>query len=209
MLPGGFAIAARKTYGHVSDGMICSARELGLGDDHAGILVLPPDAHGRRGRRSRLLGLRDAVLDAGVTPDRGYALSVRGVARELAARASTRRTATRRRDVAGPRRTTAGWPVRIEDPVGCDRFSARVVTGLDPAAPSPLWLRRRLLLAGMRPISLAVDVTNYVMLELGQPLHAFDRARLAGAASSCGGPGRGSGWSPSTAPSACWTPTTC
>ncbi len=178
VLPGGFAISARKTYGHVSDGMICSARELGLGDDHLGILVLPPDLT-VGADAIEALELRDTVLDLETTTDRGYEMSVRGIALELshAFDAPYRDPAA---DVAVPAPDDRGWPVRIEDPVGCDRFSARVVTGLDPAAPSPLWLRRRLLLSGVRSISLAVDVTNYVMLETGQPMHAFDRDKVAG-----------------------------
>jgi phenylalanyl-tRNA synthetase beta chain len=182
VLPGGFAIAARKTYGHVSDGMICSLRELALGDDHTGILVLSEgDAAGASpGDDARpLLGLPDAVLDIAVTPDRGYCLSVRGVAREAAgALGLPFRDAAQRWVPAGG---ADGWPVRVDDPTGCDRFVTRSVHGLDPTAESPFWLRRRLTLAGMRPISLAVDVTNYVMLELGQPLHAYDRGRLDGA----------------------------
>jgi phenylalanyl-tRNA synthetase beta chain len=177
VLPGGFAISARKTYGHVSDGMICSARELGLGDDHSGIMVLPPDAPIGTDAIA-YLELRDVVLDIAVTTDRGYALSMRGMAREAA-----HAFGVPYRDPAAirvPEPDAAGWAVRLAD-AGCDRFSARTVTGVDPAAPSPLWLRRRLLLAGMRPISLIVDITNYVMLELGQPMHAFDRAKLRGA----------------------------
>ena len=125
VLPGGFAIAARKTYGHVSDGMICSARELGLGDDHLGILVLPPDAHGRRRRDRGCSSCGDAVLDLETTTDRGYEMSVRGIAPELshAFDAPYRDPAA---DVAVPAPDDRGWPVRIEDPVGCDRFSARV-----------------------------------------------------------------------------------
>ena len=178
VLPGGFAISARKTYGHVSDGMICSARELRLGDDHLGILVLPPDVE-VGADAIEVLELRDTVLDLETTTDRGYEMSVRGIARELshAFDAPYRDPVA---DIAVPPRDSDGWPVRIEDPAGCDRFSARVVTGLDPAAPSPLWLRRRLLLSGARAISLAVDVTNYVMLETGQPMHAFDRDKVSG-----------------------------
>ena len=179
-LPGGFAIAARKTYGHVSDGMICSARELGLGDDHAGILVL-------EGERPlgvdavAELGLRDEVLDVAVTPDRAYCLSIRGLAREAATAYDVAF-----RDPAEPRPGEvtdidgAGHPCRIDDPSAAERFVLRTVSGLDPAATSPEWMQRRLVLCGMRPVSLAVDVTNYVMLELGQPLHAFDRGTLQG-----------------------------
>lgn len=177
VLPGGFAIGARRTYDHLSDGMICSARELGLGDDHTGILVLPPDVQ-VGSDAVELLGLRDDVLDVAVLPDRGYCLSIRGMAREASHALDT---AFRDAAAAHPKGPDGeGWPVRVEDSSGCDRFSARTVTGIDPAATSPLWMRRRLLLCGMRPISLAVDVTNYVMLETGQPMHAFDRAALRG-----------------------------
>jgi phenylalanyl-tRNA synthetase beta chain len=176
LLPGDFHITSRKTYGHVSDGMICSARELGLSDEHSGILVLPPDTP-LGADVVELLDLRDEVLDIAVTPDRGYALSMRGMAREVAAALGLSFTdpAARALAAVGP-----GHPVRIDDVDGCDRYVARTVTGLDPTAPSPTWLQRRLTLAGMRPISLAVDVTNHVLLELGQPLHAFDLAKLRG-----------------------------
>jgi phenylalanyl-tRNA synthetase beta chain len=178
VLPGGFTISAKPAYGHVSDGMICSARELGLGDDHTGILVLPADAPVGADAID-YLRLRDHVLDVAVTADRGYALSIRGMARE-ASHAFDARYRDPAYAVAPPDPDTAGWPVRIDDPAGCDRFSARTVTGLDPTASTPLEIRRRLLAAGMRPISLAVDVTNYVMIETGQPMHAFDRTRLTG-----------------------------
>ena len=185
VLAGGFAISARKTYGHVSDGMICSARELGLGDDHAGIIRLAELGLGDAPVGTdaiALLGLDDQTLEVNVTPDRGYALSVRGVAREYAH--ATGATFTDPALVAVPAPDTGGFRVRVEDaaPVrgtpGCDRYVARVVRGVDAAAPSPRWMRRRLEQAGMRPISLAVDVTNYVMLAVGQPLHAFDLAGL-------------------------------
>jgi phenylalanyl-tRNA synthetase beta chain len=177
VLPGGFAIAARKTYGHLSDGMICSERELGIPEgDAAGIIVLPADTPIGADAKT-VLGMGDEVLDIAVTPDRGYALSIRGVAREVATAFDLPFI-----DPAAPVTppTAAGYPVRIDDPSGCDRFVARVVTGIDPAAPSPDWMRRRVQACGMRSISLAVDVTNYVMLELGQPTHAYDRAKLRG-----------------------------
>jgi phenylalanyl-tRNA synthetase beta chain len=177
VLPGPFPITARKTYGHVSDGMICSARELGIGDDHDGILVLPPDAP-VGGDVVALYGLLDAVLDIAVTPDRSYCLSVRGVAREAATALGLPF-----RDpglVPAPAGTDDGYPVVVLEPVGCDRYTARTVSTIDPSATSPLWLQRRLVMAGMRPVSLVVDVTNHVMLDLGQPLHAFDRDQLAG-----------------------------
>ncbi len=185
VLPGGFEIGARTTYGHVSDGMICSARELGLGDDHAGILVLASDAE-IGADAVDALRLRDDVLEIAVTPDRGYCWSIRGIAREaaLAFDVAFRDPAAGRPPSSPPQpvyeRGGGGYEVRVSDRLACDRYLARTVSGLDPTAVTPLETRRRLLLAGMRPISLAVDVTNYVLLDLGQPLHAFDRARLTG-----------------------------
>ena len=180
-LPGGFVVERRAAYGHDSDGMICSARELGMGDDHTGIVVLGhgTDADLELGADViQVLGLRDTIIEFGINPDRGYALSIRGIAREVATsyRIDFRDPAV----VEAPAATADGYPVRIDDPTGCDRYLARVISGVDPTAQSPRWLQRRLTLAGMRPISLAVDVTNHVMLELGQPLHAFDRALLSG-----------------------------
>ncbi|MFF1417017.1 phenylalanine--tRNA ligase subunit beta [Streptomyces sp. NPDC058280] len=178
VLPGGFAISARTTYGRTSHGMICSGDELGMGDDGSGgIIVLPPE-HEAGTDAIELLELVDEVLDIAVTPDRGYCLSLRGVARETAIAYGLPLRDPALLDVPAP--NSFGYPVKIADPSGCDRFTARTVTGLDPEAHSPIWLRRRLQKAGMRPISLAVDITNYVMLELGQPLHAYDRSRLEG-----------------------------
>jgi phenylalanyl-tRNA synthetase beta chain len=179
VLPGPFPISARKTYGRISDGMICSARELAVGTDHAGILVLPPGTAEPGEDARAVVGLDDDVLEINVTPDRGYCFSVRGLARELAA-ALDREVVDAAAGVAVPGTTGEVWPVRVEDPAGCRRFVARRVTGADPSAPAPWWMQRRLLAAGMRPISLVVDVTNYVMLELGQPLHAFDAALVRG-----------------------------
>ncbi|GAB2786944.1 phenylalanine--tRNA ligase subunit beta [Streptomyces chlorus] len=178
VLPGGFAIAARKTYGKVSHGMICSSDELGMGDDGTkGIIVLPPETEVGKDA-IELLELVDEVLDIAVTPDRGYCLSMRGVARETATAYGLPLRDPALLDVPGP--NAYGYPVEVLDPVGCDRFTARTVTGLSPDARSPIWLTRRLQKAGMRPVSLAVDVTNYVMLELGQPLHAYDRSLVQG-----------------------------
>ena len=176
-LPGGFAISARKTYGHVSDGMICSVRELGIGDDHAGILVLDPSAPVGADAIGAL-GLRDEVLEIAVTPDRGYALSMRGVARETATALGLDFHDPAALDV--PPVEDDGYPVRIDAPDRCGRFVARRVTGLDPTATTPGWMADRLRKAGMRPVLLGVDISNYVMLELGQPLHSYDLARLAG-----------------------------
>ncbi len=197
VLPGGFAISARKTYGHLSDGMICSMRELGLGEDQDGIIVLAAagDAEAASGLPAvgedalAHLGLGERTLEINVTPDRGYCFSMRGIAREY-----HHSTGAPFADPGLPESLDApipspmpdGFPVEVRDGspihgnVGCDRFVTRVVRGIDPTAESPKWLRDRLTAAGMRPISLAVDATNYVMLDLGQPLHAYDLGRLRG-----------------------------
>jgi phenylalanyl-tRNA synthetase beta chain len=181
VLPGGFEIGARKTYGHVSEGMICSAAELAIGDDHTGIMVLAADAP-LGGDFVSYAGLADVVFDVNVTPDKGFALSVRGVARELAI--SYRVPFTDPADVGLPADvdlvSADVYAASIADATACDRFVLREVRGIDPAMPAPLGLRVRLARAGQRSVSLAVDVTNYLMLELGQPLHAFDRSRLTG-----------------------------
>ncbi|WP_055481920.1 phenylalanine--tRNA ligase subunit beta [Sphaerimonospora mesophila] len=177
VLPGGFEIGSRKTYGRMSDGMICSEAELGVAESSPGILLLPDDTP-IGADVVELLGLRDDVLELEITPDRGYALSIRGVAREAAIAFGVPF-----RDPAQielPAADGESWPASIGDPTACDRFVLRAVSGFDPSVESPLWMRVRLARAGMRSVSLAVDVTNYVMLELGQPLHAFDRARLTG-----------------------------
>ncbi|CAM3106079.1 phenylalanine--tRNA ligase subunit beta [Skermania piniformis] len=178
VLPGDFAIAARTTYGRVSEGMICSVAELGIGRDHSGILVLEPGSADPGDDANTLLGLGDGVIELNITPDRGYCFSIRGLCRELACGFDLEFV-----DPAVPRlprSERSAWPVRLERDSGATRFALRRVVGIDPAAVSPWWLQRRLLLAGMRPISPAVDVTNYVMLEFGQPLHAFDAANLNG-----------------------------
>jgi phenylalanyl-tRNA synthetase beta chain len=189
VLPGPFAIASRKTYGHVSDGMICSSRELGLGEDHDGIIVLSElGIEAAPGTDARaLLGLGEEVLEINVTPDRGYCFAMRGVAREYSHATGAVFTDRGLVGAAGADgvATTGGFAVELRDeaPVhgvpGADRFVAQVVRGVDASAPSPSWMQQRLTQAGMRPISLAVDVTNYVMLDLGQPLHAYDLATLA------------------------------
>lgn len=178
VLPGGFAIAARRTYGHVSDGMICSAAELGLGDDHAGILVLGPDEGAPGDDAGDVLHLHDEVLEFEINPDRAYALSMRGVAREAATGYGVE---LRDPGLTFPAAEAGeGYPVRVADAADCDVFIALEVRGFDASAPTPRWLARRVQLAGMRPISLAVDVTNYVMLELGTPIHGYDRSQLRG-----------------------------
>jgi phenylalanyl-tRNA synthetase beta chain len=187
MLPGGFEIGARKTYGHISEGMICSASELAIGDDHTGILVLPADAPLGEDFVA-YAGLRDEVLEIAVTPDRGYAVSVRGLARELASAFGVPFTDPAEADLPGPEvlggpvdwESGEVYPASIDDPTACDRFVLREVRGFAPSATTPLWMRVRLARCGVRGVSLAVDVTNYLMLELGQPLHAFDRSKLSG-----------------------------
>jgi phenylalanyl-tRNA synthetase beta chain len=182
VLPGGFEIASRSTYGKVSDGMICSERELGLGDNHDGIIVLPAGTGESGDDAARVIGVGDEVLDIAITPDRGYALSIRGIAREVAIAYGV--------DFVDPGLALVDLPAPLadrppqecatEDAAGCDLFTMRTIVGFDPAAPSPMWMQRRLVACGMRPVSLAVDVTNYVMLELGQPLHAYDMDKLRG-----------------------------
>ncbi|MEV7992342.1 phenylalanine--tRNA ligase subunit beta [Streptomyces sp. NPDC086077] len=177
-LPGGFSISARQTYGKTSHGMICSSDELGMGDDGTkGIIVLPPETEVGKDA-IELLELVDEVLDIAVTANRGDCLSLRGVAREAAIAYGLPLRDPALLDVPAP--NAYGYPVKVSEPMGCDRFTARTVSGLRPEARSPIWLRRRLQKVGMRPISLAVDVTNYVMMELGQPLHAYDRKLVQG-----------------------------
>ena len=178
VLPGGFEIGRRKTYGKPSEGMICSASELGIGSDHSGIVVLPDGTAEPGDPAGPVLGTDDTVFELNVTPDRGDCLSVRGLARELACGFDL--------DFADPAIEQGlpargeAWPLEVEPESGAQRFALRRVTGVDPAARTPWWLARRLLLSGVRPISPAVDVTNYVMIELGHPMHAFDAARLRG-----------------------------
>lgn len=187
VLPGDFHISARKTYGHLSAGMIASVRELGIGEDHDGILVLSrigldpeigTDA-------MELLGLYDEAAEINVTPDRGYAFSIRGVAREYAHATGTTFTDPASR-VTAPAALAGGYGVKLNDdaPIygkpGCDRFVARTVRGVDATRPTPQWMVSRLRLAGIRSISLPVDISNYVMLELGQPTHCYDLDKLSG-----------------------------
>jgi phenylalanyl-tRNA synthetase beta chain len=178
VLPGGFEISARKTYGHVSAGMICSTKELGLGEDHDGILVLPQDAGEPGDDVFDLLDLREEVIEFEINPDRAYALSLRGVSREAALAYGAAFHDPADRDTPPP--NDEGYPVVVDDPQGCPVFVARTVSGFDPTAPTPDWMARRLLLLGQRPISLAVDVTNYVMFELGRPIHGYDADKLSG-----------------------------
>ncbi|WP_375484885.1 phenylalanine--tRNA ligase subunit beta, partial [uncultured Mycobacterium sp.] len=177
-LPGGFIISARKAYGRNSDGMICSAAELGLGADHSGILVLPAGTAEPGADATEVLGFDDVVFHLAITPDRGYCMSVRGLAREIACAYDL--DFVDPADVAPLPVEGEAWPLTVQPGTGVRRFALRPVTGIDPSAVSPWWLQRRLLLAGIRAISPAVDATNYVMLELGHPMHAHDRNRITG-----------------------------
>ncbi|MGV9196284.1 phenylalanine--tRNA ligase subunit beta [Arcanobacterium canis] len=195
VLPGDFAIAARKTYGHISDGMICSATELGLAQESDGIIVLAHE--GDADAIAQIpdpgedvlgyLGLDSEVLEINVTPDRGYCFSMRGVAREFSHSTGARFVdpgLEENYDVPLAPFNNNGVAVEVHDdaPIhdvpGADRFVTRIVRGVNPNASSPKWMQERLTQAGMRPISLAVDATNYVMLDLGQPLHAYDMDKI-------------------------------
>ena len=187
VLPGPFPIAARKTYGHVSDGMIASARELGLGDEHNGIVVLSDlgiDAPVGTDAIS-LLGLDDVAVEINVTPDRGYAFSLRGVAREYSHATGATFRDPAERDFA-ELQPGSGHTAIVDDAapvrgrVGASEFVTRVVRGVDPSRPTPPWMIARLSLAGMRSLGVLIDITNYVMLELGQPLHGYDLDKLDG-----------------------------
>jgi phenylalanyl-tRNA synthetase beta chain len=176
VLPGGMEIGRREIRGVESAGMILSERELGLGDDHAGILVLDPEAP-IGVEFAELVALPDVVFDLEITSNRPDAMSMVGIARDLGAYYDIPYSLP---PIDPP--TTGGDPtvkVRIEDPAGCYRFVARELRGAK-LGPSPFWMRQRLRAAGVRPISNVVDVTNYVMLELGQPLHAFDLDKVTG-----------------------------
>ncbi len=181
VLPGDFAIAARETYGKTSNGMICSARELGLGDDHSGIMTFAQGSVTIGEDAIAGLMINDVIFDVSVNPDRGYALSMRGIAREVAASLGLSYT-----DPVDSLRgltfaeTGKGVSAKIADPSTASVFYLRTLTNFDPTATTPLWMRRRIEKMGMRSISLVVDVTNYVMLELGQPLHAFDKSKIKG-----------------------------
>lgn len=188
VLPGNFAISARETYGKMSAGMICSAAELGLATkQNSGIIVLDPTV-GEPGTDARaILGLDDTVFDVNITPDRGYALSARGLARELASAFEI--------PFVDPAENPAAAGISVEQVPAAEGelinvdlrpeteariFGLRKVSGIDPSAESPFWLQRELLLAGQRPVNAATDVTNYLMLLLGQPMHAFDAEKISG-----------------------------
>jgi len=181
VLPGNFAISSRLTYGKTSDGMICSAKELGISDEHSGIIVLPDGKVGANALN--FLDVSDTIFDIAINPDRGYAMSVRGLARELAGSLKCKyvdpadfKSAKKLNAIKSARAVS----VKIEDKSGADQIYIRTLENVNTKKPTPLWMQRRIEKCGMRSISLAVDITNYVMLELGQPLHAFDADVIAG-----------------------------
>jgi phenylalanyl-tRNA synthetase beta chain len=176
-LPNGMKLRKAKIRGVVSNGMLCSAVEIGLGDESDGIMDLPADAEVGK-PLVEFLDLPDAVIDLDLTPNRGDCFSVLGIARDVSALTGA---ALKDASVAAIEATTQDThPVELVEPAGCPRFAGRVIKGIDPAAKSPVWLVERLRRAGLRGISPVVDITNYVMLELGQPLHAYDAAKLTG-----------------------------
>lgn len=184
VLPGGFEISARETYGKTSNGMICSARELGLSEDHAGIIIINSKGAKTGAPALDVLGANDPVIDIAVNPDRGYAMSIRGAARELAMSLGVPFKDINAKGIltqlARKKKRGKPLPVLISDLDGADRIYLRSLTDVNPLSPTPDWMARRLTQAGMRSISVAVDITNYVMLELGQPLHAFDSDKIQG-----------------------------
>jgi len=177
-LPGGMEIRRAKLRGLESSGMLCSARELGLAEDSSGLLELPAEL--RTGEALvTALHLDDTLLEINLTPNRGDCMSVRGIAREVATLTGVAMQEPEIEPVAAKSAET--FPVELTAGAGCSRFASRVIRGLTPRAKSPAWMQERLRRAGLRPISAAVDVTNYVMLELGQPMHAYDLRELDGA----------------------------
>ena len=181
VLPGNFAISARETYGKTSNGMICSGRELGISEDHAGIMTFPEGSVEIGGDAIDALEINDVIFDIAVNPDRGYALSIRGVAREVAASLGLSFTdpVDALRGISFEN-TGKGVTAKIVDQDAASVFYLRTLSNFDQSAQTPVWMRRRIEKMGMRSISLVVDVTNYVMLELGQPLHAFDADKITG-----------------------------
>jgi phenylalanyl-tRNA synthetase beta chain len=176
-LPGGMEIRKARLRGVESFGMLCSARELGLSEDASGLMELPIETVTGTGI-SEALGLDDTVLEVNLTPNRGDCMSVLGVAREAALQSGSALRGPPLQPV--PPQSGERFPVELEPGAGCARFAARVIRGMRPDAQAPLWMRERLRRAGLRPISAVVDVTNYVMLELGQPMHAYDLGELDG-----------------------------
>ncbi|MDY5839523.1 MAG: phenylalanine--tRNA ligase subunit beta [Corynebacterium camporealensis] len=178
-LPGGFKISARETYDHISNGMMCSAAEIGMADKSDGIIALGDKFADHIGEDARpLIGMDDTVFDVNITPDRGYALSARGLTREIASAFDLDYRDLADQGVTEP--NAALIDVDLREETKALRFGLKKVTGIDPDARSPFWLQRELMLSGQRPVNPATDVTNYVMLLLGAPMHAFDANRISG-----------------------------
>ena len=177
-LPNGMKLRKAKIRGVVSNGMLCSAIELALGDESDGIMSLPQDAE-VGSPLVDFLALPDAIIDLDLTPNRGDCFSVLGIARDVSALTGTQLKDTSVAAVAATIKDT--HPVDLVEPAGCPRFAGRVIRGIDVSAQSPVWMMERLRRAGLRAISPVVDITNFVMLELGQPLHAYDFGLLQGA----------------------------
>jgi phenylalanyl-tRNA synthetase beta chain len=176
-LPGGVAIRKVAVRGVESRGMLCSAAELGISDDASGLMLL--DQNLTIGSDLRQVpGLEDLLFTLKLTPNRADCLSLVGIAREVGAITAAPVTLPPRAQIANVTPTVRR--VRVEAPLGCPRFCARVIEGIDARAPTPRWMKERLEHDAIRPVSAVVDVTNYVMLELGQPLHAYDNAQLEG-----------------------------
>jgi phenylalanyl-tRNA synthetase beta chain len=176
-LPNGMEIRQAKLRGVESSGMLCSARELALSEDAAGLFDLPAELPAGQDLVTAL-GLDDTIFEVNLTPNRGDCMSVAGVAREVAALRKQPLHPPAMKPIAA--QSTERFPVRLEGGNGCPKFVSRVIRGIRANAKSPFWMQERLRRAGLRPISAVVDVTNYVMLELGQPLHAYDLDTLSG-----------------------------
>jgi phenylalanyl-tRNA synthetase beta chain len=176
-MPGGMEIKKARLRGVESSGMLCSARELGLAEDSSGLMELPSELAVGQAITSAL-ALDDTLIEINLTPNRGDCMSVLGVAREAAVLTGTKLAGPEMHAV--PAKSGDRFPVELVPGAGCARFAARVIRGVRPDAQAPLWMRERLRRAGLRPIGAVVDVTNYVMLELGQPMHAYDLRELEG-----------------------------
>jgi phenylalanyl-tRNA synthetase beta chain len=176
-LPNGMKLKKSRIRGVVSNGMLCSATELGLGGESDGIIELPQDAPAGE-PLIKYLQLPDASIDLSLTPNRGDCFSVLGIARDVAALSGAGIKSPAIADV--PAEIDDVQPVDIPLPQGCPNFASRVIRGIDTSARTPIWMTERLRRSGLRAISPVVDITNYVMLELGQPLHAYDLAKLDG-----------------------------
>ena len=177
VLPGDFKIKAAKLRGEPSEGMLCSFSELGISDDHSGIIELPADAPIGTDLRD-YLKLDDNTIEISVTPNRADCLGIIGVARDVAVLNQTELNAPEIAPVAATISDTL--PIQVEAADACPRYLGRVVKGINVKAPTPLWMKEKLRRCGIRSIDAVVDVTNYVLLELGQPMHAFDKDRIEG-----------------------------